>query len=60
MNKIEKLIKEDVYIRMLNKNHLLFLLQYFLLCDSILKKLVFYFKIKNIKKKHFLKFNSYK
>ena len=45
---------------MLNKNHLLFLLQYFLLYDNILKKLVFYFKIKNIKKKHFLDFEFYK
>ena len=45
---------------MLNKNHLLFLLQYFSLYGSILKKLVFYFKIKNIKKKHFLDFEFYK
>lgn len=45
---------------MLNKSHLLFLLQYFLLYDSILKKLVSYFKIKNIKKKHFLDFIYYK
>ena len=36
-SKENKLIKEDVYIRMSNKNHLLFLLQYFLLYDSILK-----------------------